>query len=1299
MRKMLCLFFMIGFIYGQVDYTQTIQPIFNNSCTSCHGYSGGLSLTSYTGAMAGGNSGTSVEAGNHASSLLWQKVNNGSMPPGNQNLSNEQINLIAQWIDEGALETPQTYITIAEARALTIGSTATVRGIVTSPNYGGSFTSYYIQDATAGINLYASGSNISTPPTLNLGDSIEVTGEIATWASFLEIEITSESDYTLISSNNDLPEPQLLTISQFLTDPESYEHEFIRINGVSITNGSWPSANNSANLTISDDGGSSTLTMRIDSDTEIDGSTQPSAPFDLLGIAGQYCDGCADGGYQILPRYSSDFMAGTVPPLVADIVITPSSPIETDDVTVTATISDADGSISSAVLTYNSGSGDIDLPMSATGSDNLYTAVIPAQSTGTTVTFSITAVDNANNSTTSDDFSYLVISTGGQVTSIYDIQYTTDSSGDSPLDNQSVTISGIVTAEFWGSPSLRYFFVQDAEGPWNGILCYRNGWHDFDFTTSSGIVNSVAEGDSVSVTGTVGEERWGMNGRTIINAITQVIIHGQAVNMISPSVVTAGQIMTGGSDAEAYEGCLVQVNNVSVDDPDLGNGEWSVTDGTNSVRVGDAWNYYFFPESGQELAEVVGVMNYSSDNTKLEPRLARDVVEADGELVRLQRIQQVLYSDLIKAGEDSESDTSYMLLDTVTVQGIVTMPTGLSYAGDGVKFIFADPRGGPWSAILSYDPDNSAFPVLFEGDLIQATGYIYEYSTGPANMTELFIIEPINIIDFEQPLPPVDVVNTGDLRWPTKAEQWGNVMVRVEDAVVTDNQFQYDVFALDDGTGSVLIDDDSYEIQDYFSLPEQGGIGRPSIGYTIESAQGWVYHHYGSYSDSTAYKLCPLYPDDIVFGIGPPIISDISRDPCAPKATDTEVTVSCLIEDNSTITSAEIQYSVNGGAYQTINMSSSTDSTWTGVIPVTGDDEINYYIVAKDDGVDQDSVGISNYPYNIQNNQLGFVATDDLTIEHIQETPWPSGTTRYQDCEVTLKGIVTADTAQYNSAYSSYAFQDGTGQWSGLVFDIPTPGEQVNISRGDEVEVTGTINDFDPDWHFKFDGNTRLINSTVTILSTGNDVPEASLISCSDVSIDSEDGYPELYEGVLVRLNNVTITVTADELIRDWRITDNSGETILIDDDMANLAADNFMSTLIEGQELEYVIGIFNYSFGTYKVQIRDLADLGQTMGINNEIDLNPFAYKLLDNFPNPFNPETHIHFELGGEEIVKLMIYDALGRQVRTLINGQSYRPGFHAVNWDGRDDNGLSVSSGVYIYRIKAGGFIADNKMLLVK
>ena len=57
------------------------------------------------------------------------------------------------------------------------------------------------------------------------------------------------------------------------------------------------------------------------------------------------------------------------------------------------------------------------------------------------------------------------------------------------------------------------------------------------------------------------------------------------------------------------------------------------------------------------------------------------------------------------------------------------------------------------------------------------------------------------------------------------------------------------------------------------------------------------------------------------------------------------------------------------------------------------------------------------------------------------------------------------------------------------------------------------------------------------------------------------------------------------------------------------------------------------------------------------------------------------------------------VGRQVRTLIKGNVYDPGFHVVNWNGLDDQGQKVPSGLYIYRIKAGSFIADKKMLLVK
>ena len=108
MKKMIYNFLFIlslTVLEAQVDFESQIQTIFNYSCTGCHGNSGGLNLTTYSGVMTGGNTGAAIVAGDHASSLLWVRVENGSMPPSGT-LSSDQVDLIAQWIDEGALETP-----------------------------------------------------------------------------------------------------------------------------------------------------------------------------------------------------------------------------------------------------------------------------------------------------------------------------------------------------------------------------------------------------------------------------------------------------------------------------------------------------------------------------------------------------------------------------------------------------------------------------------------------------------------------------------------------------------------------------------------------------------------------------------------------------------------------------------------------------------------------------------------------------------------------------------------------------------------------------------------------------------------------------------------------------------------------------------------------------------------------------------------------------------------------------------------------------------------------------------------
>ena len=96
-------------LFSQVDYASQIQTIFNSNCTTCHYSSGGmgsLNLTSFSELMNGGVSGPSIVAGDHQNSLLYQRIvlppgTDGNMPP-NVPLSQSQIDIIAQWIDQGA---------------------------------------------------------------------------------------------------------------------------------------------------------------------------------------------------------------------------------------------------------------------------------------------------------------------------------------------------------------------------------------------------------------------------------------------------------------------------------------------------------------------------------------------------------------------------------------------------------------------------------------------------------------------------------------------------------------------------------------------------------------------------------------------------------------------------------------------------------------------------------------------------------------------------------------------------------------------------------------------------------------------------------------------------------------------------------------------------------------------------------------------------------------------------------------------------------------------------------------------
>ncbi|MFO7444901.1 MAG: T9SS type A sorting domain-containing protein, partial [Ignavibacteriaceae bacterium] len=96
--------------------------------------------------------------------------------------------------------------------------------------------------------------------------------------------------------------------------------------------------------------------------------------------------------------------------------------------------------------------------------------------------------------------------------------------------------------------------------------------------------------------------------------------------------------------------------------------------------------------------------------------------------------------------------------------------------------------------------------------------------------------------------------------------------------------------------------------------------------------------------------------------------------------------------------------------------------------------------------------------------------------------------------------------------------------------------------------------------------------------------------------------------------------------------------------------------------------------------------------------DQVPKEFNLMQNSPNPFNPDTRIEFYISNAAMVTLKVYDILGSEIAVLVNDER-TPGRYTAYWNGKNNYGQTVSSGVYLYRITAGNYIETRKMNLVK
>ena len=174
-----------------------------------------------------------------------------------------------------------------------------------------------------------------------------------------------------------------------------------------------------------------------------------------------------------------------------------------------------------------------------------------------------------------------------------------------------------------------------------------------------------------------------------------------------------------------------------------------------------------------------------------------------------------------------------------------------------------------------------------------------------------------------------------------------------------------------------------------------------------------------------------------------------------------------------------------------------------------------------------------------------------------------------------------------------------------------------------------------------------------------------------------------------------------------WLVTGAHGQVVFFECDRITEVGQHSHGWQLETFDLsayegETAIVRFRFASDGYVSEegwyVDDVNVTSTSTGVNDPGEIVPREFALRQNAPNPFNPVTTIAFALPEQADVSLKVYNMAGRVVRTLVNGPE-GPGTHSVVWDGRDEAGRTVASGVYFYRMDAGEFTERRMMVLLK
>jgi hypothetical protein len=426
----------------------------------------------------------------------------------------------------------------------------------------------------------------------------------------------------------------------------------------------------------------------------------------------------------------------------------------------------------------------------------------------------------------------------------------------------------------------------------------------------------------------------------------------------------------------------------------------------------------------------------------------------------------------------------------------------------------------------------------------------------------------------------------------------------------------------------------------------------------------------------------------------PPTIFNVHHLPCAPTAAQTVDVLADVVDPNANVTSVRVYYKLEAAvSFDSVTASLSSGDTYEATLPAQIDQSrVVYYIGARD--------ATGNF---VKSPSTAPTATRDYRVG-LQTIASIQSSTTADSClsstlfgkAVNVVGVVTHAPYEYSDDF--FYIQSGIGPNSGIKVFAPDSSFVPNM--GDSVRVSGYIDEF------RCQTEVVVFTDCGTVLGTNRRVRARQLANLSDVN-------NEINESMLVTIAGPMTVATGFDTTNigsEFKVGTGSNITYVGDDTFfPDLVGYTVVPT--PGMVLDALTGIVatrrpNSTPARPDPTIilhldprrdndvdRDYTDVGDD-------DLAVVrAFHLRQNAPNPFNPLTKIEFDIPAAGRARLEIYDAAGRVVRVLVDRDYAGPRRDSVVWDGRDDAGQVVSSGVYFYKLVAGDYAATRKMLLLK